>query len=114
EHGRFAGRKAAAGIEPGDQRRGRRAELLAVVATGVEAVPELRRAYGRANDAQSSPSKSGMAASAPTAHSSASVWAVVTPMARMPARRAASTPTKESSNTRQALGGAPRRRAASR
>src|SRR5262249_43472009 len=60
-----------------------------------------RDVYRRASVAQSRPSKSAMVPSAPAAISSSAVWAVVTPTARMPARRAASTPTSESSKTRQ-------------
>src|SRR5262249_34416507 len=101
-------------IEPGDERRCGCAELPAVLAAGVQLVPESRRAYGRAIDSHSSPSKSAIVSSAPASSSSSAVCAVVTPIARIPARRAACTPTSESSNTRQTAGDEPSRRAHSR
>jgi len=53
-----------------------------------------------------------LAGQAPAATISASVCAVVTPMTRMPALRAACTPTSASSNTTHAAGAARSRRAA--
>src|SRR5215475_173434 len=90
------------------------AQLPAVLARHVEPVPEGGRAYGRAIAGHSTCSKSATALSAPAFTSSSSVWAVVTPTARMPARRAACTPTSESSKTRQRSGAVRRRAAASR
>src|SRR5499433_829040 len=90
------------------------AELPAVLPRRVEPVPESGRAYGRAIAGHSTCSKSATALSAPALTSSSSVWAVVTPTARMPARRAACTPTSESSKTRQRSGAMRRRAAASR
>src|SRR5439155_16304609 len=106
--------EAAARLQPRGQGRRRRAQLPAVAAPGVDLLPERRRAHRRAIELHSSPSKSAMVVSAPAPRSSASVWAVVTPTARMPAVRAASTPTSESSKTTHTAGGTPRRRAASR
>src|SRR6266508_1103056 len=107
------GGEGSAGIEPRLQRRSGRADLPAVISARIELLPEGGRAYGRASALHSSPSKSAMAASAPAARSSSSVCAVVTPMARMPALRAAWMPTTESSNTTHAAGAARIRRAAS-
>src|SRR5262245_55819175 len=102
-----------AGVEASGQRRGGLAQLPAVLARGVEAVPEARRAYGRAIAGHSRFSKFAMARSAPACRSSSAVCAVVMPMARMPARRAASRPTKESSKTTHVSGRTRSRAAAS-
>src|SRR5918996_2538447 len=93
-----------------DERRRRCPQLPAVATGGVEPVPEIRCAHtGHAN-----PWKSAMARSAPAASNSRAVWAVVRPTTRMPALRAACTPTTASSNTRQPFGGHPRPAAARR
>src|SRR3989442_4849336 len=93
-----------------DERRRRLAKLPPVTPTHVEIGPEL----GRAHAGHVTPSKCSTARSAPAARSSVSLWAVLTPMTRIPALRAACTPTTASSNTRQYAGGSPRPRAASR
>src|SRR5580765_7651477 len=93
-----------------DERRRRLANVPAVPSTRVQIGPEIRRAH----TGHETPSKFSTARSAPAARSSVSVWAVLTPMARMPALRAACTPTTASSKTRQCSGATPRRRAASR
>src|SRR5687767_11687875 len=72
------------------------AHLPAVTAAGIEIFPE----GGRAHTGHANPSKLAMARSAPASMSSRPVWAVVTPITRMPALRAACTPTSASSKTR--------------
>src|SRR2546422_4281026 len=74
----------------------RDAHLPAVGVLGVAVLPE----RGRAHIGHRHPSKSVMHCSAPASVSSAAVWAVVTPITRMPAARPAWTPTTESSKTR--------------
>src|SRR2546426_8971291 len=70
----------------------RDAHLPAVGVLGVAVLPE----RGRAHIGHRHPSKSVMHCSAPASVSSAAVWAVVTPITRMPAARPAWTPTTES------------------
>src|SRR2546429_6077798 len=86
----------------------RDAHLPAVGVLGVAVLPE----RGRAHIGHRHPSKSVMHCSAPASVSSAAVWAVVTPITRMPAARPAWTPTTESSKTRQRSGRTPSRSAA--
>src|SRR5688572_4016023 len=76
------------------------AQLPAVAAAGVNIVPELRRTH----TGHGTSWKSGTVRSAPARMSSSPLWAVVTPMTRMPAARAACTPTTASSNTTHAPG----------
>src|SRR5215831_20677378 len=109
-----AGRQGQPGLQALDQSGRGLAELPAVLPRRVEPLPEGGRAYGRAIAGHSTCSKSATALSAPALTSSSSAWAVVTPTARMPARRAACTPTNESSKTRQRSGATRRRAAASR
>src|SRR5262249_28414401 len=109
-----ARRQGQPGVQALDQSGRGLAELPAVLPRRVEPLPEGGRAYGRAIAGHSPCSKSAPALPAPALTTSSSAWAVVTPTARMPARRAACTPTSESSKTRQRSGAMRRRAAASR
>src|SRR5262245_39079575 len=106
-HGHAATRRRRGG-EPALERRVGPTQLPAVAARVVEVLPEAGRVYS----GHASPSKSAIARSTPAARSSASLCAVARPITRMPAARAARTPTSESSKTRQASAPTPRPRAA--
>src|SRR5215470_13384592 len=95
-------------VEHVDEWWRRTPELPAVGAARVRILPERHSAH----TGHRTSSKCGTVRSAPAARSSSAVCAVVTPMARIPAARAACTPTIASSKTTHAVASTPSRSAA--